>query len=161
MFGAWLERRRYRTRVLNALMPMLDGLGLTSAKALLRHYPGIENAVLDHHGRGDDHRVAAMAIVGTVLTDQIERHYDADQRAAILAQLTDNATPKASKDRLAQAILSAEEVAHLWVENSGADRGLRDLMMSEIIGALQGYGAEERSRRRLHRALSAAVHATG
>lgn len=161
MFRAWLERRRYRTRVLDALMPMLDGLGLTSAKTLLRHYPGIENAILDHRGRGDDHRVAAMTIVGTVLTDQIERHYDGDQRATILEQLTDSAAPKASKDRLAQAILSAEEVAHLWIENSAADKGLRDLMMSEIIGALQGYGTEERARRRLDRVLSQAVHKAG
>ena len=141
-------------------MPMLESLGPTLAKALLRHYPGIENAILDHRGRGDDHRVAAMVIVGTVLADQIERHYDGDRRATILEQLTDT-TPKSSKDRLAQAILSVENVAHLWVENSGTDKGLRDLIMSEIIGALQGYGTEELARRRLDQLLSQAVHKAG
>lgn len=154
MFGAWLERRRYRTRVLETLMLMLDDLELKSPKTLLRHYPGVEKAIVDHFHRGVGYRDCCIAVAASVLPDQIEHHYGDDQRVLILDQLTAKGLPFAAKTSLARAILSAEDFAHRWSATGDVEAGSRDMMMNEIIGALQGFSPEERSRRRIDRALS-------
>lgn len=154
MFGPWLERRRYRKRVLETLMLMLEDLGLKSPKTLLQHYPGVENAIVDHFHRGVEYRDCCIAVVTSVLPDQIEHHHGDDQRELILDQLTDKGMPLAAKAPLARAILSAEDFAHRWSTTGKVEAVSRDIMMNEIIGALQGFSPEERSRRRIDIALS-------
>jgi hypothetical protein len=161
MFGVWLERRRFRKCVLETLMLMLENLGLKSPKILLRHYPGVENAILDHFHRGVGYRDCCIAVVASVLPDQIEHHYGDDQRAIILDQLTAKGMSFAAKAPIARAILSAEDFAHRWSATGNVEEESRDLMMNEIIGALQGFSPEERSRRRFDRAFSQLVHPAG
>jgi hypothetical protein len=70
MFRAWLERRRYRKRVLETLTLMLEDLGLKSPKTLLRHYPGIENAIVDHFHQRAGYRDCCIAVVTSVLPNR-------------------------------------------------------------------------------------------
>jgi hypothetical protein len=69
--------------------------------------------------------------------------------------------PLAAKAPLARAILSVEDFAYRWSATGNVEERSRDLMMNEIIGALQGFSPEERSRRRIDRALSELVQPAG
>ena len=103
----------------------------------------------------------ATLLVAGGLADTIDQSYTPDQRAAIWDELMEifkmpAAARRSSKPRHAalRLLFGAETVADLWVESGKIGKSDYGLLLSEVVGALEGKDRGERSLERLMSVVS-------
>jgi hypothetical protein len=138
----WLQRRRYRDAVRVAFDLMLGGFPEGFSERVWQGYPGIETAVSSNMDEGNDPCLTAVQLVSAIITNVIEGA-DAYTRAKVLDQLK-GAAGSPPEDAFAKGILRIESTAYHWALAGKFDMQFRDVLMSELIGALAGKAHNER-----------------
>lgn len=144
----WLRLRRYRKGIKVAFNWLLSGFPDGVAENAWRRYPGIERDLARHLEEGEGSEFVAVQIVSAVMTDMIEQSTDVEMKARVLEQLK-RAKDEMPSDPLARGILRIESTAYHWVLTGKFEMNFRDIMMSEIIGALVGTPHNERVANRI------------
>jgi hypothetical protein len=144
----WLRRRRYRRAVKIDFGWLLSGFPNGFSEVLWQRHPGIEADLPRHMALGEGSEMAALQIVSSVITHIIEQSDDLEWKHTVLDQLK-CAKDQAPTDSFASGILRMESTAYHWALANKFDMTFRDIMMSEIIGALAGKSANERRGKRL------------
>ena len=144
----WLERRRSRKAVRGAFNWLLSGFPDGFAESIWRRYPGIESDLPRLLEEGNGSALAAVQIVCAVVADFIEQSNDREGNARVLDQLK-RAKDETPSDPFARGILRIESTAYHWALGGKFNMNFRDIMMSEIVGALAGIPKDERAANRI------------
>lgn len=157
----WLERRRYRKSVEATLQWLLIAMPLPSFQKMLRMYPGILSAADKAFTQNESEDEISVRIAGITIADMIEKALSYEKKESILDALSSENAVEAAKDPSiafwVRIIHAMEGQAFSMAQKGRIEIESRDMLMSEVIGALQGYSFGERSKNRVSRAITQCV----
>lgn len=161
---ASLSEARYRRAVLSNAAELLAGFGQPKMTRVFAQDAGISRAIEEHHRQGVSAWDGAAFCVAAFLTNKLAA-IPAGQRAAADAVIrewqADATTGNQRNDAdnvLAFGILTL--VIHLvgLSKRGHLDENCKSIVISEVLGALRGYTAEERADGRLEGYLAEALN---
>lgn len=160
----WRERRKY-LRTLKANMSwLLTELPEPMFEKILASYPGIKAAAHTAFEQGTNVNEESVRVVAAVMGDFLLQGLSAATRQQIISSLrsaSQEQQPAPEIDSAAtlwtNVITTMERQAYFMVQAGKIDSHWRDLLMSEVLGALDGQIADERSQWRVFRALDDAL----
>lgn len=160
----WRERRKY-LRTLKANMSwLLIELPKPMFEKILASYPGIKAAAHAAFEQETNVNEESVQVVAAVMADILLQSLPATMRQQIISSLrgaSQEQQPTPEFDSAAalwtNVITTMEMQTYSMVEAGKIDSHWRDILMSEVLGALDGQTAEERSQRRVFRAIDDAL----
>lgn len=145
------KKRAYRAEVLGGVMALLHDLQGKDTKAVLRAYPGIEDAITSNFEDGDiTPDRAALDITTIIITNVIETQLPEETRKNIIGQLDAmDLLNEEEKEPFIQRLEWINGIAESWIKSRTVDKEDVDRVFHEIVGALHGIEAHERQKDRI------------
>ena len=154
-------RRTYRQVVLEAACELTGRGPETALFGSIRDHPGVLRAIDAAFSDLTPIHEASATVLGVLLSGLIEEHLSQERRNDVLAKLARLEAPDTSEpeklDCLADTWVSTISVVNLrsarWVMEKRISDDSRRGLMHDLVGALRGLSAEQRSAERVTSAL--------
>jgi len=139
----FFARRKFRKHVLTAIGFLTGDLSLSFQRRLLKAYPGIVKAMDEAFYNCEASEKVAVRIAAMVYSSIIEL-MPYNRRQNCLSQIQAN-VPTADADPVVRTIRGMVNTAEIWARGRNLDESDCDILVSELLGALAGKSAQERS----------------
>jgi len=148
----WMKRRRFRKRVLALMDPFLAAMTEPGLVALASRYREQDSLLDDMWAEGIRPEQAAAYGLSAILTNFIAEIGRA-RRADVLSQVeryaeaatVGKAASAMPTDELGLLLIAVEARVHDWAERGLTPEGEAELVLSELLGALNGASPHDRT----------------
>ena len=154
----WRDRRKYRARLTRNLKACFEPMPVAGFRLLMRTYPGVRDAADAGFRSGANCEEESIRAASAILADFLPKVLSRHQCALLLERLgipegAEQPDIDPAAERWKTIVLAMEGWAFDMVRLGCLESRWRDLAMNEVLGALRGLDADERSNRRVMRAL--------